>query len=293
VTYTLFDLTYRVARELDILTEGNTTGYGSSSFEDTNDRTEDNDFWNGGTVWVVRHLTALGTPPEGQFGVVTDSTSAGLITFRPAMSSFIHVGDKYAIANKRIPLHVIISQINAALLDMGIVPYTDITSVTIANNKTEYTLPLAAKRDLRQVWVQTDKNNVVANTWVEVLNWYAQSVDPGAPDTLILPAQFDTGYMLKLVYMAPHPELHLYGDLLSEHIPLERVIYPAVHGCLKWRKERTGWKDWDSQITRWDAKAQEAKSMFRIPNAPRKPNHVFLASSGTANRDDTVNKVYL
>src|SRR4030067_693345 len=98
-TYTLFDLTYRLARELEILEES--------------------------------------------------TAATGL-------------GDKYAIASKRIPHHVLVQGINNALFDLGTVQYTDTTSLTSASNQTEYTLPLAAKADLREVWQQgitTDSND--------------------------------------------------------------------------------------------------------------------------------------
>src|SRR3972149_5334591 len=53
-TNTLFDLTYMVARELDILEESTATAAGNTlSLIDTY-RAEDDDYFNGGTLWLVR-----------------------------------------------------------------------------------------------------------------------------------------------------------------------------------------------------------------------------------------------
>ena len=249
---------------------------------------------NGGTLWVLHNANDPGEAPQGEFGIISDSTAGGLISLRANLTAAIQVSDKYAIANNRVPLNVIISQLNASLLDMGIVPYTDITSLTITANKTEYTLPISAKRDLRQVWIQTDKNNVVSNQWEEILNWYRQGADPGSADTLVLPYQYNTGFALKLVYLAPHPELVYYSDVLSEYVPLERVIYPAILGCLKWRRNRTGWRDWDTMIARYEAKTTDALTMKRIPEIPRRSSRVniFLSEKNTSD-NTTVNRVYL
>src|SRR3970040_1573794 len=64
-TNTLFDLTYMVARELDILEESTATAAGTTlSLIDTY-RDEDDDYFNGGTLWLVGGAGGVGDGAGG------------------------------------------------------------------------------------------------------------------------------------------------------------------------------------------------------------------------------------
>ena len=80
-----------------------------------------------------------------------------------------------------------------------------------------------------------------------------------------------TSYDLKLGYMSPHPELHIYDQQMSEFIPAERVIYPAVLKILRrYRSRVQGRDDWlDDQIEKYEAKVAESERMYPIPIPPR------------------------
>ncbi len=278
MTIKLFDLTYRTARELGYLDEGVATGGSTTTLIDTKDRTEDDDYWNGGTVWIILDYAGAGAAPELECSIVSDFVnSTGTVTLRDAVTVAIASGDRYAIASDWVPLHIIISKINQALMDMGVIPYTDSTTITIAANQTEYTLPRAAHQELTQVWIQydTDTND---NEWEEVLNWRVQANSIGSAATLILPYQYTSGYKIMLVYNAVHPELYMYGDNLSDAIPIERVVYPAIRDCFLWLKQRTRRTDWDNDIGRWEARAENVKATRQIYKA-RKPSKVATFQS--------------
>ena len=51
MTYTLGELTYRAAREIEDVREGVATGGSTTTIVDSNNRTEHDDYWNGGTAW--------------------------------------------------------------------------------------------------------------------------------------------------------------------------------------------------------------------------------------------------
>jgi hypothetical protein len=259
MTATLFDLTYRVARELGYLEEGIVTSGSVSSLSDTHDRTEDADYWNGGTAWILYDQAGAGAAPEGEYAIINDFATP-TISFRNNMSAAPAYGDRYAVATNHVPLHTIISKINQALMDMGVVPYVDHTTITTENNKTEYTLPIAAGLDLREVWLQTYNSDTDDNDWMLLSGWIVSINATGTGPTLILPTQYDAGYKLKLVYMVEHPSLWNATDMLSDAIPLERVVYPAVRDCFTWLLQRTRRDEFNRDIEIWTNKATEAKN---------------------------------
>ena len=297
-TYTLFDLTYRLARELEILEESTATANGSTTTVVDTYRDEDDDYFNDGTLWLVRDSGGAGAAPEGSFSIVQDYTqSTGLITLRSALSATTGEGDKYAVASKRIPHNVLVQGINNALFDLGTVPYTDTTSITSVSNQTEYTLPLAAKEDLREVWQQVITTDANDNRWMRLPNWYIQQANTGTQAVLVFPYQpLAPSYDLKLVYMSSHPELTEYDDQLSEFIPLERVLYPAVMSCLRYYKNRVRGRDAtliDERIAAYEQKAEMAKIRHPIPVPARQGKITFVPEGVSIDTSDAINKVYL
>ena len=275
---TLSDLTYYVARQLGMLREGIATGGSTTTLIDTNDRSEDDDYWNGGSAWIIRDAGGASATPEGEYSIISDFVnSTSTVTFRDAMTVAPASGDRYAIATDWCELHTIIAKINQAVMDVGTIPYTDTTSITIAADQTEYTLPAAASLNLLQVWRQTedDSND---NRWREVLNWTEEVAAVGSASKLILPYQCDTSYDIKLVYSAPHPDLQVYSDALADTIPLERVVYPAIRDCFIYLKQKFNRTTWDDDIQRWDAMAENAKATRKIMQ-PRRPKKVMIVSN--------------
>ena len=274
MTYTLFDLTYKVARELGLAKEGVATGGSTTSLVDTLMRTEPDDYWNNGTVWVLRDAGGAEAAPEGEYAVITDFVQSTSTMTIQTLTAAIAGGDRYGCMMRYIPLDVIIQQINDALMLLGTIPYADKVSITIENNKTEYALPIASKQDLREVWLQTNLD-LTDNQYVKLYNWKVEQADPGAAPRLILPEQYTAGYALKLVYMANHPAMLVATATLSEFVPVERVIVPAVLGCYKWRKVQTGWNRWDDQIRHYEALVEQVKMNKRVVKPGRTPNITY------------------
>lgn len=290
MTYTLFDLTYRVARELGLTQEGTATGGSTTTLIDTAFRNEPDDFWNKGTVWILRDAGGAGAAPEGEYATISDFVSStSTMTISP-LTAAVAGGDRYAAMTKHVPLQVIVQQINRAIMDLGPVPYADVTSITTAEEQTEYALPIAAKRDLYQVRVQTN-DDVNDNRWQKVPNWGIEQADPGAAPRLIIP-QYPAGYQVKLVYLADHPELQVASAVLSEYIPLERVIYPAVLYCLEWRKQRTGWRTWDDMIDEYRRRVEAVKVSKPIKRPTRDYGFTY-AGEPYIKREDEPGKVYV
>ena len=293
MTYTLFDLTYRVARELGLTQEGVATGGSTTTLIDTVMREEADDLWNKGTLWVLRDAGGAGAAPEKEYATVSDFVQATSTLTISAVTAAIAGGDRYALAMKQVPLHIIIQKINQAIQDLGPVPYADITSITTADDQTEYSLPVAAKRDLLQVRIQTVDDDANDNRWIEVPGgWEVQQADPGAQPRLII-QQFTSGYDLKLVYLANHPALEVATATLSEYIPVERIVIPAVLACLEYRKMRTGWKQWDDEIRVYQERAAEVKLCRRVLRPQRDRRYMYTGNQVISINDDEPDKVYL
>jgi len=266
----LFDLTYWTARLLGIVREGYATANGDADKKDiidTTNRTEADDYWNSGTVWILYDAGAAGAAPEGQYAIVEDFVnSSGTIDFSAALTVATGTGDKYAIGKKRYDFNLLTQKVNEALFDLGTIPVTDITSLDTIAEQTEYSLPIAANLDLREVWIETNIDDTDNYRWRKISDWYVQRTDIGTADLLVFTLQPTTLRDLKLVYMGVHPELRIYTDKLSESVHPNLVIYEAALKCLLYRKQKIGEMDptLSEQINYFDSKAREAKMLYPI-----------------------------
>lgn len=275
---TLFDLTYELARLLGTVIEGVATGGAVGSLIDTVERTEDDDYWTKGTVWIIRD--AAGAAPEKEYGVITGFTNAtATATLRDDLTAAIASGDDYAIANQRYPLQILRQKINEAI---GVIPKTDTSTITIASDQQEYTLPTDCLQ-LRQVFLQLNSDSN-ANQWQKFYDWEVQKTAGGSADTLVLGRQLDTGYVLKLVYVTYHAELLDSSDVMDESYFKQAILHNAAVGCLLWRKARVGDSDLsiNELLNYYLSMAQQSNRQFpqQLPSQSDKIIHpVFINGS--------------
>jgi len=294
MSYTLGNLTYFVASELGVVTEGTATGGSTTTIIDTNDRTEADDYWNGGTAWILRDAGGASAAPEGEYSIISDFTATtDTVTVRTAFTVTPAVGDRYALGKKRYPLNTLIQCVNKAIVDLGTIPVTDITTVTTASEQTEYTLPGAASRDLREVWIQVVDDDANDNRWSKLHNWSIQRTTTGTGDLLVFPLQPNEPYKLKLVYMGEHLPLYVYSDKLNETIPRERIIYRAVFHALNWFKQKTSSNEQPlaENIARYESLATRAMLEHPI-NIPFRTPRVTMAR-GEITLESEPGKAYL
>jgi hypothetical protein len=275
---TLFDLTYELARALGIVSEGVATGGSTTTLVDTVELTQADDFWNGGSVWVLYDAGGAGAAPQGEYSVVSDFTaSSDTATLRSTLTAAIASGDRYAIARKKYPLHILTQYINQALSEIP-VQKDDITTITIAADQTEYSLPSDVWK-LKQVWLQNndDSND---NEWGLLTDWSVKKSATGTANVLELGEQFTAGYELKLVYLTEHQTLRAATDKLDNTIHSNRVLYNAAVGCLLWRKAKVGESDTNVNdlLNFYQAKAQEMNAQFAVsyPQKSAKTIHLSL-----------------
>lgn len=281
MTDTLFDLTYEVATLVATVEEGLATGGTDGTIIDTDNRgDDDDDYWNGGTVWI---LEADGAAPEDEWSRIdnfTDSTDT--IDLRATLGDDIASGDRYALCNSEFTLDAIISAINKSLRRLGPIATVDTSSITIAANQTEYDLPVAAKRDLRKVYKQKDNTDADDNQWEEIFNCRPVPSAAGSAATIIMPFQYTAGYAIALEYMAPHAQLFAVTDKLNEVVPMERVIYRAATEALHAKYRATRIEFYAAEIQRYEDIAKEMELLYEISTDPIKPGRLTVI--GNQNR---------
>jgi hypothetical protein len=239
MSITLFDLTYKLARLLGTVSEGVATGGSTTTIADTVERTEDNDYWIGGTAWILYDAAGAGAAPQGEYSYISDfATTGGIITLRSTLTAAVAASDRYAVASPRYPLQILTQKINESF---GVMIKTDITSLTTVSGQTEYSLPTDLL-ELRQVYIARD-TNTVDHRWERIYDWDVEKTAVSTADKLILMREFTAGYLIKLVYTTYQATLRFATDVLDEWIHEDYVLYNAAVGCLLWRKAKVGDSD--------------------------------------------------
>lgn len=243
MTDTLFDLTYAVCSKLGMVREGEATGGSGTTIIDTVERNEEDDYWIGGTAWILRNANDVGVSPENKYSVITAfDNGTNVITLRDTVTDNIETGDRYAVGKVRYPLWLLIQKINEAVVGMGEIPATDKATITTANSQTEYSIPIVANRNLIRVFLQTNKDTDDYG-WTPLHGWDVERTAIGTADLLILASQPSDGYLLRLEYGEVHDPLYVSTDKLSETVHIQRVVTLAAIKCLLHRKQKIGSND--------------------------------------------------
>lgn len=236
MAYNLFDLTYRTARLLGDVIEGELDG----ALQDTINLLDvyEDDYFERGTIWVLRDAGGAGAVPEGEYRIIVNNTKAtGKFGVSSAFTAATASGDRYALATRKFPLHEIIRAINETLQEARITT-TDSTTITTAADQLEYTLPTAILGEDIEVWFQNVTDDADANEWEPIHDWYIQETGTGTAKKLVLRNQPIYTNKLKLVYQVPHPALYVYTDKLRESVDVNRITHRTAARLMEWRKKQ-------------------------------------------------------
>jgi len=273
----LSDLTYMTAVELKSVKEGLVTTAGATTFADSF-RTETADYWNRGPAWIVATPTLAA--PMGEFGIVLDYAS-GSVTLRSALSASAPIGATYALGRKRYTLDILIQQVNAAYRRLGKIPQIDV-SLTTAPNTTEYDIPVAAQKYLREVYLQTKTGVAVDYGWKKLPygRWREEN------GHLYLP-QLTGGYKLKLVYVGEPATLAAWNNAISPYVHPNRIVFRAASNVILWRSERLGEQQAQALMTRVNALLDDdQRAEYDHPiHMPKRGNKILDIEWGREYRD--------
>jgi hypothetical protein len=241
---TLFDALVATARELDALHEGAANGTGSAAQIIDSRLTalgwQDDDFV-GGTALVILNSDTPGVTPQGDSRIISDFVAAtGVITIDTSWGGSVSLNDWYGLITNRYPRGLLVSKINEALRETGDIPTID-TTLTTAADTLEYSLPVAAKRDLRQVWLA--RSLTAPWDWEPLLTVRTEWSAANAVASLIFPTQPRAGYKIKLVYMAPHGHVGEDASLISDYISIDWLGVAAALKCARFRLSQAGSDD--------------------------------------------------
>jgi hypothetical protein len=236
----LFDVLLGIARETGMLRDGVVDSGSTTTIVDAAERNEEDDIFNGGTVFLSYDAGGAAAAPENESKVVSDfAQSSNTITF-DALSSAVAAGDLYGVMNKRYPRWLMIQKINESLRDMNSIGAVD-TSVTTATTTREYSIPKLAKYGLRQLWIA--QKTTAPWHWRELRTGWRQELTAAgnSAGVLIFHDQPAAAYKLKMVYVLQHGDLRLDSDYISEYIPLPLLVHDALFRVYRWRLNKVGY----------------------------------------------------
>ena len=163
--------------------------------------------------------------------------STDQITVETSFTADLTVGDYYAITLPKYPLQMVTNAINTILGTLD-VPHQDISLSTVSG-QTEYTIPATVpKWGLRQVHVETDKDDADDQRFVEIHNWTRFHADAGSTDTLAIPRDYAAGYTIKLIYVDSHDYLYPYSGTVNENIPINKLAAVVAPQVLRMKMEQ-------------------------------------------------------
>ncbi len=280
---TLFDLTYAVAVELGLVREGIATTGNSSMITDTVARTEADNYWAGGTAWILRDAGGAGAAPEREYSAITSSVSStGVINLKSTLTQAVVTGDRYAVGKRRFGLDKLIQKINQVLTQMGGIPVDYNLTTGTSGSQTEYALPIDAKMDIRQVMVST-YNTANDQQWEEIVNWRYKYGAAGSQSTIVFDDYpgLGAGNTVRIVYIGLHPMMQVSTDKLMESIHPTRVIYGAAAAALRERRQSLpGDAGIAADLQRLEALEQRAAQEHPI-HIPTRPHRLVIAGSNT------------
>ena len=214
-------------------TGGSTTTFVNSNFDNLENQPEQDVFKNYLAI-VVRDAGGTNAAPENEYGVVSAYNDAIWTGTLATLTTAIASGDTIMLAKQdKFPLQQIIYAINKGLQSLGDLPLNANTSLTTVANQTEYNIPVAVKRGLKQVWVQGILGDSNDNRWFQVHDKRNELTTGGTASILYIP-QYPAGYTIRLIYDGEHPTLASYSDVISEYVHPEVVVACSIVKLLEW-----------------------------------------------------------
>ncbi len=225
----LWWLSLEIAREVSKTVEGEATGGGATSLDDSSALTQGDSHWEGGTIWFKE---------TGELAVVSSSSTKS-VDFE-TQDDAVEEGDRYAVADGTFPYREILKAINTSLTEIGPIQATN-DDLESDGESTEYDLPDGVSNIFKVKIVDPDEET--SYYWSE--HWTEEWGEVNAVHTGKL--VFDMGYQplsedwkIVLYYKSLHPELVDPADAISPAIDKERLKWMAIVHLLKWGLRQYG-----------------------------------------------------
>lgn len=174
-------------------------------------------------AFIAYDAGGAGAAPEGEYKRVTAYAQTGTtLTLVDALSAAVEADDHIVLARQGLfKLPDVINQINFGLKSLGDIPYKD-TSLTTANNQTEYNVPSTIQWNrIKKVQIQGIINDADDNQYQDVQFHVIPPTATGGTATIEL-AQPPSGRSIRIIAVQRHPDLREYDD------PIDVAIHPAL-----------------------------------------------------------------
>jgi hypothetical protein len=271
-------------RKLGHTTDITATGGSTTTVIDTtlSTRFTSDDALIGGTAIVTYDSGGLGAAPEGEFQRIADYVASTTTFTTAAFSAAVAAGDKVTLVNPKIAHEQMRQAVNDGLADLGTITLVD-TSLTTADDQTEYALPVGLKiKRLIDIQLQGTLADANDNLYQSIISQsrYTPSA-PGSTGLLTLP-QLASGYTLKIIYEGVHPALTTYSSVVSETIQEGLAVAATINEALTWLASKRG----DSALgtfllQRWyDAKTILQQQKVDKPIYRMKPKAKWFVANG-------------
>lgn len=258
---TLAEATLDLARVIYAVLESTATGGSTTTLVDSSlAAVYSDDHWNQGTIWFLSGALA------GKTAVITDYTgSTGTFTFATQTSAVAN-GISYAVISKFYPRYVLRQAINRVIQSVGMLPATDETLVSVADQEV-YTLP-AGVSNVKRVYVSYETEEPY--NWLRSLHWEEINGEL-IFDTYAQPNEDDLP--IKLVYMVQQDTLDADTDTIDDQIHIDRLTWAAAVHALRWKLPKIDDEDQSFTVQLQHAQAMDLamQRKHKIPKITRDP----------------------
>lgn len=269
-------------------TGGSATTFVNSSFANYENAPETDAFKNQLAI-VVRDAGGAGASPEGKWGLCSayvDSTYTGTIA---TVTDAIASGDQIMLAKQdKYPLQTVLFAINKGLESLGDLPQNSNTSLTTVANQTEYNIPVAVKRGLKQVWIQGYTGATSNNQWIEIHDKRNELTTGGAASILYI-SQPTSGRTIRLIYDGVHTVVNAYSDVINEYVHPTVATKASILKLLEWYNRRDENQDPQSYTLYLEGEYRDKylpKALMENPikKLRRSPNYNIIDASNNIDK---------
>ena len=251
----LFDTLLHTAELLRVFKSGTAESGSTTTLVDTQRQEQDN-FWNGGTLWMITGENASSSRKVSDF-----VKSSGNVTVE-ALGYAVADGDVYGISNNAFPREALVAAVNAALREIGPIPRYDILT---PDEDGKETYLVNGVFDIARIETTTESeepyNWTVSYYWKEINNRIV----------------FDKTIAftkMRITHHANHDSVQDDDDYVSDYIHPERLAWTAAYYAILNRMGGT--QQNEAWLETWLAEAKEQKlvlaNRFPVRQMARDPH---------------------
>lgn len=190
--------------------------------------------------------TTDGLAPLWEFQrIASQADSSGTFTVDTAFTAGIAAGDEFGYTTELYPFRTMATLASRTIQGLGDLYYVDKTTLDTAALKTEYaTLAVWGRRPPFKVEIETNTTDADGNDsrWYTIPRgpggWRWEPGAEGATGLLIFKTQPVYARNLKIHYIAEHPALDSYDDVINQLIHPNLAEAAVTYDALRWQERR-------------------------------------------------------